>query len=109
MKNTESLFNKLTESLWHTDIWSRVQGMENYQVECDDREGTLAVVIDHQGDAHLKVWPTERTTYGMSPTFRARTFAGGGRNERTRIALILLALAIKEDGEEMAATGGSLF
>lgn len=36
-----------------------------------------------------------------SPTFRARTFAGGGNHERVRIALALLALAIVEDVENI--------
>lgn len=49
------------------------------------------------GDMHLFLDAHPRGDSLGCPSFRARTWAGGGRMERVRVALLLLALAIKED------------
>lgn len=74
-------------------------------MECDDRESILTLIADNQGDLHMDMvkHPMADACGGGfgSPTFRARTFAGGGNHERVRIALALLALAIVEDVENI--------
>jgi len=56
-------------------------------------EGRIAVSIDGHGDIYFH-------TDVAFKDLRFRTHAGGGRSLRTRTALLLLALAIKLDGEE---------
>ena len=61
----------------------------------DDDDGTLtgelSVFFDMVGDAYISV--------GLGETFRFRTYGGGGRSERTRTALMILAEAIRLDNE----------
>ena len=96
----KSVFDSCVKPDW-TRLWESVKTNTEYSVECDDRESILTVVADNQGDIHLYLIrhpKAEECGGGFGgPTFRARTFAGGGRNERIRIALSLLALAITED------------
>ena len=82
-----------------------------YKILCDDKGrlgGTwLCVIIDSQGDAHLCMQDWEEIPEGKPtpfPTLRVRTSAGGGRNRRTRQALLWLADAIRRDNEENGAT-----
>lgn len=74
------------------------------KIECDDRQGVLRITLDPMGDVHLCVNRTPQSTLG-SPSFRCRTKGGGGNHERTRkallmLALLMLAVAMKEDTEE---------
>lgn len=79
-------------------LWESIGTMNSHEVECDDREGVITVMSDSMGD--LRLWLSEGSQPSTGiPSFRARTFGGGGRNERVRIALALLALAITEDVE----------
>lgn len=82
----------------YSKIFDRI--MEPQSATCDDREGVLTVTVALDGDLHLWVKSTPQTTMKFSPSFRARTVGGGGRNQRIRDALMLLALAINEDVEQ---------
>lgn len=95
-----SVFDSCVKVDWEK-LWKSIGTKAAHTVECDDRESILTVIADNQGDMHLDMIRhpmAERCGGGFgSPTFRARTFAGGGQHERIRIALALLALAIVED------------
>lgn len=80
-----------------------------YQVLCDDkgRDGGswLQVFIAGDGDVHVQLQEWEDIKVEGSrpdpfPTIRVRTHAGGGKNARTRLALLWLARAIQLDNEE---------
>ena len=97
-KKNSGVFNKLINCDW-TLIWSKIKSMKSYRSECDDGQGILNVVSSLDGDMHLFLTPHSRADDPYSQSFRARTWCGGGRNERTRVALMLLAIAIQEDEE----------
>jgi hypothetical protein len=94
---SDSKFDKMVNVEWPV-LWETVKTMDSHMVECDDAEGLLTVMADSMGDFHMWLTPGRNMT-GLSPSFRARTTGGGGRYERIRIALALLALAIAEDVE----------
>lgn len=96
----KSTFDSLVKLQWET-ILSAIRPDEWQSFSCDDAEGQLNIVIDNMGDVHLHILPGQQML-GSSPSIRARTFGGGGRSERVRCALILLALAIKEDRKEVS-------
>jgi hypothetical protein len=94
-----------------------VQG-EVYQVNCDDAahdDSTwLRVTVANDGDVHVfaQEWPglgspeeDGRQNPDPFPSIRVRTWAGGGRNCRTRQALLWLARAIQLDAEDQAKAG----
>ena len=93
---TDSVFDQVVTEDFHS-IWDKI-GFDLHKIECDDREGLMTVGASCDGDLHLALYPTEGGIH-MRPSFRARTFLGGGHNRRVRTALMLLALAIKEDSE----------
>jgi len=97
MTSSKSLFDNMISIEWGR-LWERLNSSESYEVECDDRCGIMRVLISSDGDLHLSMSPSHNTTLGV-PTFRARTSVGGGNHLRVRKALMLLALAIKEDIE----------
>lgn len=92
----ESVFDSLVDMSWGK-IWSEISSDCSYTAECDDGQGVLDIVCTFDGDLHLFVSPHPRMNIIGNPSFRARTYFGGGKQERVRRALILLALAIKED------------
>lgn len=92
-----SLFDRSVKVDWEK-LWAKVGTQRNHTVECDDAEGFMRVIASCDGDFHLTL-DHGRNQTGFQPTFRARTFQGGGRNDRVRKALALLALAIAEDTE----------
>jgi len=99
MKNENlSTFDKITENLNWQEIWEKTDTNKLHTIECDDAESFMSVGASCDGDFHL-ILDRGRNQIGMHPSFRARTFDGGGRNERVRIALALLTLAIIEDKE----------
>lgn len=82
---------------------------ETYEILCDDkgRDGGswLQVFVADDGDVHVSMqdWEdirTEGTQPSPFPSIRIRTLAGGGRNARTRLALLWLARAIQLDTAE---------
>lgn len=77
---------------------------ERYRVLCDDKGrngGTwLDVFLANDGDVHVSMQDWENVPDGKPdpwPSLRVRTYTGGGRNERTRQALLWLAEAIRLD------------
>lgn len=96
----KSTFDGLVKMQWEK-VWAAVKPNEWQSFSCDDAEGNLNIVIDPMGDVHMHLLPGRQMTGGF-PTIRARTWGGGGRSERVRCALILLALAIKEDRKEVS-------
>jgi hypothetical protein len=93
----KSAFDAMVTPDWPT-IWAKIGTQVGHKVECDDAESFMRVIASRDGDMHL-VLDHGRNQCGMTPTFRARTFQGGGRNDRVRLALAMLALAIVEDCE----------
>ena len=95
-----SVFDRCVKIDWPA-VWEAIGTLKSHQAECDDRESLLTVVADDQGDLHMDMTrhPMAHECGGGfgTPTFRARTLVGGGRCERIRTALALLALAISED------------
>lgn len=78
--------------------------MEPYEVLCDDtgRNGGswLRVIVDNQGDCYPSMQQWEDFPEGhpsTCPSIRIRTLGGGGRNMRTRLALLYLAQAMRLD------------
>jgi len=96
----DSVFDRCVNIDW-PEYWKIVGTHHGHRAECDDRESLLTVWADPQGDMHVDILRhpmAEHCGGGFGvPSFRARTFQGGGRCERIRIALALLALAIAED------------
>lgn len=81
----------------------------SYKIFCDDkgrnRSCWLAVNIAHDGDVHVIMQDWEDIAEPGSkpspiPSIRIRTHGGGGRNHRTRQALLWLADAIRRDNLE---------
>lgn len=93
-------FDKITKGFPYQEVYQHVTSADAYRVECDDGAGVLSVCLGVDGDMHAAVWEGPRADalghFGL-PAYRARTYTGGGRCERVRMALMLLALAIKAD------------
>jgi hypothetical protein len=77
-----------------------------YEIECDDDgqllDATMRVMVSEDGDVWVnmsKKRDEEGNLLDHMPGIRVRTLHGGGRNMRTRQALLWLALAIKLDTE----------
>ncbi len=91
------------ETILESSFWLQtIQTMNAYQRLHDDddgtKEGVLNVVFTPDGDA--RVWITGEEAR-LSPTLRFRTEIGGGGNSpRTRVALLILAEAIRRDNKE---------
>ena len=94
----QSAFDRMVKIDW-ASLWSAIGTNHLHQIECDDAEGFLNVGASRDGDMHLSL-DGGRLQHGPSPSFRARTHQGGGRHERTRKALALLALAMLADKQE---------
>lgn len=88
------------------------EGLEQgklYRIFCDDkgRDGGSWLQVYVQNDSDVCVvmqdWEDIKesgTSPNPIPSIRVRTHAGGGRNIRTRQALLWLADAIRRDNEE---------
>jgi hypothetical protein len=84
-----------------------------YRVPCDDKGAKggayLQVMIASDGDVHVSMQDWEDIPNGHPdplPSVRISTIAGGGRNMRTRQALLWLADAIRRDAEEHGPYAG---
>lgn len=83
---------------------------EFYKIACDDkgRDGGswMTVFIAEDGDVHIGMQEWEEiksdpmSRPNPHPSIRIRTLCGGGRNSRTRQALLWLADAIRRDNAE---------
>ena len=98
MKDKKSVFDQMVKVDWGK-LWPQLTVMQQYEVDCDDGQGILVVTPALDGDLHVWLDEHERADSIGDKSYRARTFAGGGRNERVRKALLMLALAIKEDAD----------
>ncbi|TWT91417.1 hypothetical protein [Neorhodopirellula pilleata] len=85
-----------------------LEAMKRYEILCDDdgnRCGSqMNVMVDNQGDVYVGMHAyhdEERTAENLDPfpSIRIRTGIGGGRNRRTRQALLWLAKAIELDSQ----------
>lgn len=86
------------------------EGLElsrHYRILCDDRGrgpgSWLQVFVADDGDVHVAMQEWEDIPEGRPdplPSIRIRTAIGGGKNHRTRQALLWLADAIRRDNEE---------
>lgn len=91
------------KKLLETPFW--IEGIESnvlYETEDDDSppdEAFLRVVFSIDGDA----WVSKFTGHNAMKSIRKRTYQGGGKDLRTRIALMILAYAMKLDEEERKA------
>lgn len=91
------------EALLESHFWlSQIQTMRSYKRLHDDHDGTeegvLNVMFSPDGDA--RVWITGSTN-DPRPTLRFRMPGqGGGLSPRTRVALLILADAMRRDNEE---------
>lgn len=86
------------------DYPEHVVPMETYKLRDSNNSGTLSVIVDDDGDAHITVWNDR----GMN-SLEFCTLMGGGRSARTRMAIIRLADSIRRDNEDAAGltNGGS--
>ena len=94
---------------FHVDRWPPgLEQREYYQVNCDDtgRDGGswLKVMVAGDGDVYVSMQSWEDIKEEGSkpdpfPSIRVRTFCGGGRNARTRQALLNLAEAMMLDAK----------
>lgn len=90
-----------------------LKGRERYRVPCDDKGrgggSWLQVYVADDGDVHVSMQDWEEIPEGRPsplPSIRVRTALGGGRNLRTRQALLWLAEAIRLDNAEHRAPQG---
>ncbi len=93
MSKSEQIKDILESPFWLDEIETTVV----YQTEDDDsppNEAWLQVVFSIDGDA----WVAKMTDSPIK-SIRKRTYAGGGRDHRTRQALMILAYAMKLDAE----------
>jgi hypothetical protein len=81
-----------------------LEPMTAYRIACDDKGAQggawLEVIIGQDGDVHVQMQEWEFIPEGSPhplPGIRIRTLHGGGRNRRTRQALLWLADAIRRD------------
>lgn len=111
----------LTEAEVFSPCWPKgIEQGKHYRVDCDDygRDGGawLRVFVANDGDVHASMQELEREgghgeiirplRIDPHPHIRVRTVgAGGGRNSRTRQALLWLARAIQLDAEEQERAG----
>lgn len=84
------------------------EGLEagvRYRLRCDMNRSAgapqLVVLVDSQGDAHVSM---PGGGVGLGHGIRVCTGQGGGRNRRTRAALLQLANAIRLDNQENGET-----
>lgn len=81
-----------------------LEPMSAYVGRSDDSpDDVLILTVSEDGDAFIRTRDMER----QGPSVRICTHAGGGRQSRTRLALLWLALAMKLDAEEAAGKGGA--
>lgn len=86
-----------TDKLLDKPFWPPNLEADRYYITTHDdhdgepKTGYLSVSVDHMGDAYIRV-------HGES--LRFRTLCGGGKFPKIRAALVLLAEAIRQEGED---------
>ena len=96
-RSAEKIMEEVRRIL-ETPFWPpSLSAKETYERRHDDDDGSgqglLTVQFGQDGDAHV-------STQGGFHSLRFRTDCGGGHSLRTRIALLILAEAIRLDNEE---------
>ena len=92
--------DKLLDSFSWTSSWREIPSRQTQsRIEDDSIEGRICVTFTEDGDAWVAVVPDP---HELKRTLRFREAStGGGKSERVRKALMILALAIKADNEEI--------
>ena len=92
-RRTEAARELLEASWWPSELETRVPCFRT-QDDCDgDRASGIMVVVTEDGDVSVETH--------KGPCRYCMPMRGGGLSHRTRNALLMLALAIKLDDEEM--------
>jgi len=94
MSEESKEFEEKVRAILNEPFWiSTIKSDTYYEVQHDDTDGKdtgwLSVMFDELGDARISI--------DHRPSLRFRTYGGGGKNIRTRIALMILAEAIRLD------------
>lgn len=107
--NAAELFDQITkgEKLPWPELWEHVGDRVRHSFRCDDRCGVLTVLAGPDGDMWAGMDKGDSDCHFGPPGIRARTYIGGGRSERVRRALMLLALAIKADSPTAGGKEGA--
>lgn len=100
-------FEKLTKGFNYQNVYQALEirstkdnPHHSQSLRCDDGQGLLSVTLAVDSDVHASVTALPSSDFEFMPSFRCRTYAGGGRNEKTRMALLILMLAMKEDAAQ---------
>ena len=95
----ERLVKDVRRVLEHPFCIPDLTGEKPYIRLHDDHDGTyqgrIIVSISRDSDVWIKIDPSHDLS-----SLRFRSYSGGGKSQRVRSALLILALAIKLDNEE---------
>ena len=89
-------------TLLESDFWiGSLDAMESYmRFEDDSRKGSIRVTFSPDGDGWIMIM-SERDPNDLNWSSRFRTdFSGGGESPRVRVALLIMAEAIRLDNEK---------
>ena len=89
--NPKTIKKALETPYWIPTLKAHTQYIRQHDDHDGEPQGGLMVLFDQMGDAYVAC--------DNGPWLRFRTFGGGGRSERTRNALMILAEAIRLDNE----------
>ncbi len=95
--------NEIAEVLLESTFWLNELDLMTPYVRHDDdtRKGLIKISFSHDQDAWIEVW-SEIDPDDVSFSHRFRVpLSGGGESPRVRNALLMLALAIKCDNQQI--------
>ena len=103
-------FDDIVDILLETPHWPKFLKTNLQYKRCsDDTDGedqSITVIFGSDGDAWFEVRsdlkPSAPDSFKSRVSHRFRTYAGGGRSLRTRVAVMILARAIQLDEKEMS-------
>jgi hypothetical protein len=97
--NTETLTKKVREilnsSFWINEVKTNTMYSRLHDDHLETDEGRLGVICDCSGDICVGI------DFRRNKSLKFRNIQGGGKSPRTRIALMILAEAIRLDNEEL--------
>lgn len=99
--NATQLFDRLTKGFPYSEAYAIIGDREVHEFLCDDRCGVLTVTVGPDGDLWAGMHEGDSDCHFGPPGVRARTYSGGGRSERVRQALMLLAVAMVADNRTL--------
>jgi hypothetical protein len=99
--SARQLFDRVVDNPPHSELWKHIGDRIGHEFKCDDQCGLLTIMAGPDGDMHAFMSKGDSDCHFGPPAVRARTFGGGGRSERVRVALMLLAVAIEADSEPL--------